>query len=465
MESFRELGLSEDLSKQLERSNITEPSEIQEKVIPIIMEGKDVIAGSATGSGKTLAFGSGIIEKTIPGKGLQALILTPTRELAEQVCHVFERFSSYKRLRVSVVYGGVNIGHQVSSLKKAEIVVGTPGRILDHLERGTINLREIKTLVLDEADRMLDMGFIKDVETIIRNCSKDRQTLLFSATISADIGHIADKHMKNPEAISVKSYVSTSQLKQIYYDVPRNLKFSLLVHLLKKEASGLVMVFCNTRHNTDFVGENLKRFGIDSIIIHGGLTQQKRSKIIEKFHDKKVHVLVCTDVAARGLDIKGVSHIYNYDIPKTSQEYIHRIGRTARAGKNGIAINVVSDRDYDNFRNVTKDKSLNIEAKDVPKVETVRLIIKQEMSQRRNRWDSDNWRERNANRNRPRSGPRRQSSPNRRPNFSNRGGPSSTNRRPNSNNRRPSKRNSNFRGSKGRSPGQRTFTRRNSHRR
>ena len=398
MESFRKLGLSEQLLKLLEKEGFSEPSEIQEKVIPLVLQGKDVIGGSATGSGKTLAFGTGIIEKTEHNKGLQVLILTPTRELAEQVGNVFVRFSEYKQLNVAIVYGGVNIGHQIRDLRNSEIVVGTPGRIIDHMERGTINFSELKILVLDEADRMLDMGFIHDVEKIIKNCPKERQTLLFSATIFGDIEHIAKKHMKNPRTISVESYVDPAKLRQIYYDVPKNLKFSLLVHLLKRESHKLVMVFCNTRHNTDFIGRNLGNLGIDVLAIHGGLTQQKRNKIMEKFNENRIHVLVCTDIAARGLDIKGISHIYNYDIPKTSKDYIHRIGRTARAGKEGIAINILSDRDYDNFGNVLKDPSLNIEKAETPEIETVRMMLPNQNMQRRQRWDSEDWRSRKFHR-------------------------------------------------------------------
>src|SRR3989337_3613433 len=207
MESFRKLGLSEQLLKLLEKEGFSEPSEIQEKVIPLVLRGKDVIGGSATGSGKTLAFGAGIIEKTEPGRGLQVLILTPTRELAEQVGNVFARFSEYRKLNVAIVYGGVNINHQIRDLRDSEIVVGTPGRIIDHMERGTVNFSELKILVLDEADRMLDMGFIHDVEKIIKNCPKERQTLLFSATITADVDRLATKYMKNPESVSVESYV------------------------------------------------------------------------------------------------------------------------------------------------------------------------------------------------------------------------------------------------------------------
>ncbi len=409
MESFRELGLSEQLLKLLEKAGFRKPSEIQKKVIPLVLQGKDVIGGSATGSGKTLAFGAGIIERIKKEKGLQVLILTPTRELAEQVGNAFTSFSEYKQLSVAIVYGGISINHQIRDLRNSEIVVGTPGRIIDHMERGTINFSDLKILVLDEADRMLDMGFVHDVEKIIKNCPKERQTLLFSATISGDVEHIASRHMKNPETISVEPYVDPAKLKQTYYDIPKNLKFSLLVHLLKREKHGLVMVFCNTRHNTDFIGRNLRNLGMDVLAIHGGLTQQKRNRIMEKFNKNKVYVLVCTDIAARGLDIGGVSHIYNYDIPKTSKDYIHRIGRTARAGKEGIAINIISDRDYDNFSNVLKDSSLNIEKAETPEVEMVRMMLPNQDVQRRQRWDSRDWRSRRFNRerharNRERSG-------------------------------------------------------------
>ena len=373
MESFRKLGLSEGIIKIIEGAKFKEPSEIQEKTIPLALAGKDIIGGSATGSGKTLAFGSSIIEHTKKGGGIQALILTPTRELAEQVGNVFKKFSSYKNLNISIVYGGVGIGPQVGSLPKSEIVVGTPGRILDHLQRGTLNLKGIKILVLDEADRMLDMGFIEDVEKIISQCSKQRQTMLFSATISHDIEHIAKRHMINPTYISVESYVDPSLLKQVYYDVSSDLKFSLLLHLLKNEHPGLIMVFCNTQRNTDFVADHLMKMGIDAIAIHGGLSQNKRNYVMEKFSSNRVGVLVCTDVAARGLDIKGVSHVYNYDIPASSKEYIHRIGRTARAGKDGIAISIVSQRDYDNFRSVLRNPDLKVEQLSLPQVEKVQI--------------------------------------------------------------------------------------------
>lgn len=373
MNEFKKLGLSEKIVKIVDGLGLTKPTEIQEKTIPLSLEGKDIIGSSATGSGKTLAFGLGMIEKMEKGKGPQALILTPTRELADQITKVFKTISRDYNLKVTEVYGGVSISGQIRNIPESEIIIGTPGRVLDHLERRTLNLSKLKVLVLDEADRMSDMGFLDDVEKIINRCPDTRQTLLFTATISSDIGHIAKRHMKSPVSISVESYVDASKLHQVYYDVPRNIKFSLLVHLLKEEGSNLVMVFCNTRMNSDMLADNLGRYGLHAKAIHGGLDQKKRNRLMEDFHRGEVRILVCTDVAARGLDIKGISHVYNYDIPKTSAEYIHRVGRTARAGKEGMAVSIVTDKDYDNFRRVLQDPSLKIERKDAPEVESLHV--------------------------------------------------------------------------------------------
>ena len=372
MNEFAKLGLSQELLEVIKEEGFEKPSEIQEKSIPIVMKGRDLIGGSVTGSGKTLAFSAPIIENLKPNQKVQALILTPTRELAEQVSGAIKKFSKNKRLNVLAVYGGVNIVPKIRRLKTTDVVVGTPGRILDHIQKRTLKLDHIKFLVLDEVDRMFDMGFHKDVEKIIRECPKDRQTMMFSATISGELDYLAKKYSQNPVEVSVESYLDASKLKQIYYDVEDNKKFSLLAHLLKKENSELVMVFCSTRRNADFVANNLKIIGINANAIHGGLEQKKRARILQEFQEKGVGVLVCTDVAARGLDIKGVSHVYNYDIPKTSSEYIHRIGRTARAGKEGIAISILSSRDYENFRNVIRDSSLKLTQEELPKFEEIR---------------------------------------------------------------------------------------------
>lgn len=386
MNEFSNLGLSAGLVKALEDAGITSPTDVQAKAIPFVLEGKDVLGSSATGSGKTIAFGAGMIEKITSGNGIQALILTPTRELAEQIGKNLSKYSKHVGLRVLEVFGGVSIEPQKHALRSADIVVGTPGRILDHLRNASIDLRKLKFLVLDEADRMLDMGFIDDVVTIIDQCPKERQTLLFSATISSDISRIAKHYMKNPVLVESESQVDPSKLHQIFYDVPSNMKFSLLVHLLKNEKKGLVMVFTNTRRNADYVAHNLQRNDIDAMAIHGGLAQNKRSRIMEEFHSSKALILVCTDVAARGLDVKNVSHVYNFDVPKTSTDYVHRIGRTARAGKDGIAITIVAQRDYDNFRNVLRDPELKIKQESMPEnVQPIAVRFKERDNDRDNR--------------------------------------------------------------------------------
>ncbi|MBU1946358.1 MAG: DEAD/DEAH box helicase, partial [Nanoarchaeota archaeon] len=363
---FRKLGIIDPIAKAIAEHKLEDPSEIQDKAIPPVLEGKDIIAGSATGSGKTLVFASGIIQNCEKGKGIQALILTPTRELTVQITKEILKFSKYKHLNVFPIYGGVAISPQIDALRIADVIVGTPGRLMDHMERRTINLSRVKILVLDEADRMLDMGFQQDVESIISQCPPKRQTLLFSATISEDIVYLSRKYMKSPIKISAGVQVDPTKLKQCFYEVPDNMKFSLLVHMITTESTGLVMVFCNSRKTTDFVTNNLRQNDIDAQAIHGGFTQNKRERTMEKFHHAKAHVLVCTDVASRGLDIKNVSHIYNYDIPRDSKDYIHRIGRTARAGEAGKAINLLCQKDYENFGRIERDYRLTITKEQLP---------------------------------------------------------------------------------------------------
>ena len=375
MEKFAKLGLSKEVTDVLKGLGFTKPSEIQEKTIPLALAGKDIIGGSATGSGKTLAFASAILENLKPNNYVQALILTPTRELAEQVATSIRNFGKNKKLNVLAVYGGVRIETQIRKLSSTDILVGTPGRILDHLNRRTLRLDKVKFLVLDEVDRMFDMGFSRDVEKILRECPKERQTMMFSATISSDIDYLAKKYTKNAVEVAVESFVDPTKLTQFYYDVPDHQKFSLMVALLKQENADLVMVFCNTRRNVDFVAGNLILNGIHAKAIHGGIEQKKRIKVLEEFHHRGLGVLVCTDVAARGLDIKGVSHVYNYDVPAEPKDYIHRIGRTARAGKDGKAITVLASRDYESFGNLINRNEVKIEKKELPELSYVKMNV------------------------------------------------------------------------------------------
>lgn len=377
MEKFRQLGLSEDLLKALKDEKIEEPTEIQLKSIPVAVAGKDVIGASATGSGKTLAFASTILRSCQSGHGIQALILTPTRELAVQVTQALKTFSKYKKLNITDIYGGVSIEPQMQRLRTADVVVATPGRLIDHMERRTVDMRRIKILVIDEADRMFDMGFIKDVKIIIRACPEKRQTLLFSATITKDVWHLANKFMKDPKKVSAEEYVDPTKLKQAYYDVDENLKISLLAYLLKQPHPGLAMIFCNTKSTVNLVTTNLRNQGILAHSIHGGHAQGKRSSTMEKFHTEEIKILVCTDVAARGLDIKGVSHVYNYDVPIESKQYVHRIGRTARAGKNGKAIILLSRKQHFDFKRLLSAyRGVEIRKEETPKnLPNIRIVL------------------------------------------------------------------------------------------
>ena len=395
MNYFEDFGLSHQLSITIKELGFTEPTEIQGMSIPHIIAGKDVIGESATGSGKTLAFGCGIVEQVEPRKGLQALILTPTRELAEQVKNSIVQFSNNKPLKIITIYGGVSINPQINDLPKADVVVATPGRLLDHLQRRTVDLSKVKLLVLDEADRMLDMGFIDDMEKIIKQCPKKRQTLFFSATISHDIKRLANRYMIKPVKLGAKKYVDQSKLKQVYYDISKNLKLSLLIHLLNKEEAGLVLVFCNSRNTVDFVVKNLRANKINAIAIHGGFSQNKRNKTIELFNKAKVDVLICTDVAARGLHIENVSHVYNYEIPKDAKDYVHRIGRTARAGEEGKVINLLCDYDYDNFSRVLEQyRDFEIKKMRKPYIERVNTVRINHIKRSQGRYRGNNYRKR-----------------------------------------------------------------------
>ncbi len=377
MRTFKESNLGKEMKRTIKNKfEFSEQTLIQEKTIPSIIKGKDVLGESATGSGKTLAFGVGVVENAIPNQGVQGLVITPTRELATQVKNYLDRLSNGK-LNVMSVYGGVSIRRQIKKLKHSEIVVATPGRLKDHINRGTIDTSNINTFVLDEADTMLDMGFIGDIEDIMKVCPRNKQTLFFSATIPKEIESLARKYMDNPINVTAKKQVDPKKLKQKIYEVPKDLKFSLLVHLLNEEESDLVMVFCNTRRTTGLVSKNLRRHGFNSASIHGGFSQNKRNKAMRSFKKGHKKVLVCTDVAARGIHVDGISHIYNFDIPNDPAFYVHRIGRTARAGSEGKVINLLCNYHDDYLNNILREyKSLEIEKVERPYIEKLSFRVR-----------------------------------------------------------------------------------------
>ncbi len=354
MRLFSELNVDKRTVKALEEMGFSEMTEVQKRVIPVALEGKDVIAQSITGSGKTAAFGVPVSEKVKHGEGIQAAIIGPTRELVNQVGNELIKFNKYRNVEISMVFGGVPIGPQFHKLRSADIVVGTPGRMLDHMQRGTLRFNSIKILVLDEADRMLDMGFIDDIRKIISQMPVNRQTMLFSATMPDEVVDIAKRFMKNPVSIMGEKQISAHLLKHYYYDIKQEEKLSLLGYLINKEKPSLAIVFCATRGITDFVARELAQGGVEAKAIHGGMEQGRRLNILEGFHRGRPHILVATDVAARGLDIKNVSHIFNYDIPRTPVDYTHRIGRTARLGKSGKTISLLSQYDHESFRRIMR---------------------------------------------------------------------------------------------------------------
>ena len=349
---FEELNVKPEIVKALKLEGIKVPTKIQEKTIPLIKSGRDVIGRSKTGSGKTAAFSIPILEKIVPRGGIQVLVIAPTRELAHQISGEIKKFGKYINFSIATVFGGVSLKPQIDAMRRSEIVVGTPGRLLDHLRRGNLNLSRLNCFILDEADKLVEMGFIEDITIIIDSTPKNRQILLFGATVSNEINRIKQNYMHNSSYVETEEHVEEEYLEQYYYDISQHEKFSLLVHLLKKEETERVIIFCSTRLTVDIVAKNLRAQRIRSALIHGKLTQNKRLRVISDFNRGKVKVLVASAVAARGLDIKDVTHIFNYDLSQDPQEYVHRIGRTARAGQSGKAITLLSSRDHDVFRDI-----------------------------------------------------------------------------------------------------------------
>lgn len=345
---FSDLGVSEEILKAVEDMGYTHPSQIQAQSIPMLLEGKDVIGQAQTGTGKTASFAIPIIDMVDTSFNRpQALILCPTRELAVQVEGEIVKLSKYKRgLSSTCIYGGESIDRQIRSLKKGvQIVVGTPGRIMDHMDRGTLKLDNVNMIVLDEADEMLDMGFRDDIENILRDCPKERQTVFFSATMPKPILDLTKKYQKNPEIVKVlKKELTVENISQVYYEVKPSLKLELMSRLINLNQFNLSVVFCNTKKTTDEVTEELIARGIMAEALHGDLSQAQRTKVMNKFRKGHVSVLVATDVAARGIDVDNVEAVFNFDLPLDEDNYVHRIGRTGRAGKSGTAISFVTGR-------------------------------------------------------------------------------------------------------------------------
>ncbi len=342
--TFTDLPLSPQVLKSIEELGFKELFPIQVEAIPPLLEGKDVIGQAQTGTGKTAAFGIPMVECLNPQeKAVQGLVLLPTRELAVQVAEQLGIFGRYRGIKVLAVYGGQPIQRQIHALAGGiQVVVGTPGRVIDLLQRGVLNFLQVSVLVLDEADRMLDMGFIEDIEYILSRVPRQRQTSLFSATIDQSVMNICDRYMKNPEKKLVsKDEIAVTQISQYYMVVNPYSKFESLCNILDQNHIVRAIIFCRRRTETSAIADQLKRQGYDAKALHAGFTQSQRDYVINAFRNGRLRYLVATDVAARGLDIDGITHIINYDMPEDALVYFHRIGRTGRMGREGTAISLV----------------------------------------------------------------------------------------------------------------------------
>ena len=365
---FADLGLAPELLAALEQLGYEEPTPIQVEAIPILLEGKDVVGRAATGTGKTAAFALPLVQRIEPEGSVQALILAPTRELAVQVAEATHRYGSRRGVRVLAVYGGQAIDRQLRELRRGvHVVVGTPGRILDHIRRRSLDLSGVCYVVLDEADEMLDMGFIEDIDTILEETPESRQTALFSATFPPRIQELAERHMRDPQRIVVRQEkLETPLVRQVAYVVPRPYKLEALTRILDLEAPTSAILFCRTRTEVDELTEALQVRGYRPEALHGGLNQAQRDRVMKKFRDGTADLLIATDVAARGLDVEHVSHVINYDIPQTPEVYVHRIGRTGRAGREGTAITLAQPREQFLLRGIEREVRQPIERARVP---------------------------------------------------------------------------------------------------
>lgn len=367
-QDFSSLGIEEPILRAIERMGFEEPTPVQVETIPLLLKGRDVIAQAQTGTGKTAAFGIPIVQAIErQGKAPSALILCPTRELAVQVSEEINRLAMFKDLNTLAIYGGASIENQIEALRRGvDIVAGTPGRVIDHIHRGTIDLASVRFMVLDEADRMLDMGFIEDIDYILSKVPKKRQTMLFSATILPEIRSMGERHMHRPATVSVsEDDLILPNTKQMYFAIGRKNKIWALCRVLDKEKPKAI-VFAQTKHMVDIIERRLTSYGYPAAAIHGDLTQSRRERVLSNFRSGKVRILIATDVAARGLDIEGVTHVINYDIPESPDVYVHRIGRTGRAGKEGKAITFVSSNEMHLLEAVEQFTDQRLEQVEVP---------------------------------------------------------------------------------------------------
>jgi len=378
---FKELKITKRILDSLEKEGYVTPTPIQEKTIPLLLAGKDVIGIAQTGTGKTAAFTIPILQKLdeqyndTKSKSPRALILAPTRELAAQIAESFQTYGKYLKLKHLAIFGGVGPAPQLRALDRGvDILIATPGRLIDFMNQGKVDLKKVEFFVLDEADRMLDMGFLRDVKKIASALSVERQSLFFSATMSNAIADLTRNFLKNPVRIDITpESTPVDKIEQCVFFIDTNNKNELLLDLLSQNKIEKALVFVGMKHKANRVAKVLTDQGIQAEAIHGNKSQIQRTIALNNFKNGKSKVLIATDIAARGIDVDNITHVINYDLPNEPENYIHRIGRTARAGKEGIAISLLSDRDYNNFSNIKRNPSLKIEPKQTPRVERVEI--------------------------------------------------------------------------------------------
>jgi ATP-dependent RNA helicase DeaD len=362
--------LSDEVARAIIDMGFQQPTEIQSRVVPLLLDGRDVVGQAQTGTGKTAAFGIPLIEGIEEDQPhTQALVLAPTRELAMQIAEELRKLARYiPELRIATIYGGAGYSRQFEDLKAgAHVVVGTPGRVIDHLQRGTLKLDQVDYLVLDEADRMLDMGFLPDVERILRRTPRGRQTALFSATVPTVIRILARRYMHDPATVQVRpQQVTVEEVEQSYYEVADRDKVDGFLSLVEQDPPERAMIFRQTKLGVDRLASILKRRGLAVAAIHGDMSQRVREQVLDDFRAGKLRYLIATDVAARGLDVPEVSHVFNYDIPEDPEAYIHRVGRTARAGRTGRAITFVGEWDFEKLRPLQRLVGERLERKLLP---------------------------------------------------------------------------------------------------
>jgi len=383
--TFDQLNLSKKMLHSIKEMGFEEPTPIQAQAIPLLLEGQDVVGQAQTGTGKTATFGIPILERLNPRlRAVQALILTPTRELAIQVAEEVSKIGRSKEVKTLPIYGGQSIDRQIRSLKfGVQVVIGTPGRLLDHLRRKTLKLDKLQMIVLDEADEMLDMGFIDDIESILQETPDERQTLLFSATMPPQIQKLSRKYLKNPQYLTVsKDELTVPLIEQVYYEVKENQKLDALCRIMDMSDSGLSIIFCRTKRGVDELVAGLQARGYQAEGLHGDLSQHQRNRVMKKFRDGTMEILIATDVAARGLDVENVTHVINYEVPQDPESYVHRIGRTGRAGKTGKAITLVVSREYRQFRLIEKLIKIRIKRQQLPSLADVAERQKEMVAER-----------------------------------------------------------------------------------